>query len=33
MTFIAYYDLELYQMDKKIIFLNKDLEESLHELT
>jgi len=30
MTLIAHYDLELHQMDVKIVFLNKDLEEDIY---
>jgi hypothetical protein len=30
MTLVAYYDLELYQMDVKTVFLNGDLQESVY---
>jgi hypothetical protein len=30
MTLVAHYDLELYQMDIKTVFLNGDLQESVY---
>jgi hypothetical protein len=30
MTLVAHYDLELYQMDAKTIFLNGDMYENVH---
>jgi len=30
MTLVAHYDLELHQIDVKIVFLNKDLEEDVY---
>ena len=30
MVLVAYFDLELHQIDMKIIFLNKNLEETIY---
>jgi hypothetical protein len=30
MALVAYYDLELYQMDVKTAFLNRDLDENIY---
>ena len=30
MTLVAHYDLELHQMDAKIVFLNRDLEKNVY---